>query len=64
MTTAKIRQMKGVEKIAMLTAYDYTLASCLRICLSDVLVFVVECAAGAVGFDAYYGLEELALQGG
>ena len=27
MTTAKIRQMKGVEKIAMLTAYDYTLAS-------------------------------------
>ena len=27
MTTAKIRQMKGVEKIAMLTAYDYTMAS-------------------------------------
>jgi len=27
MTTAKIRQMKGVEKIAMLTAYDFTLAS-------------------------------------
>ena len=27
MTTAKIRQMKGVEKISMLTAYDFTLAS-------------------------------------
>jgi len=27
MTTAKIRQMKGVDKIAMLTAYDYTLAT-------------------------------------
>lgn len=27
MTTAKIRQMKGVEKITMLTSYDFTLAS-------------------------------------
>ena len=38
MTTAKIRQMKGVEKITMLTSYDFTLASLVDAAGVDVLL--------------------------
>jgi 3-methyl-2-oxobutanoate hydroxymethyltransferase len=38
MTTAKIRQMKGVEKITMLTSYDFTLASLVDEAGIDILL--------------------------